>query len=73
MQTTASRGMRYILASTDAYTSRLFRRYGFKVFATMPTEGGGTSEYLCYLEVGGEDFVRVMGELANASAQVVRQ
>jgi hypothetical protein len=52
-------GVRTIVISTDDKTSRLFKRYGFKLYSRLPT-ASGAPEYLYYMQLPGRDFLNLV-------------
>jgi len=63
------RGMKTILVAADELTIRLFRRYGIRPYADLPT-GSGKREILGILEVDSEMFREVFARLSESSARI---
>jgi hypothetical protein len=58
------RGIRTLVASGDSKTTRLFRRYGFKIYKQIPVGHEKEKEYLSYLSVGSPEFNDLYERLA---------
>lgn len=72
LQSAAGRGMRVIFAGGDKITSRLFRKYGFKVYKALPTQSG-SPEYLTYLKIPSPEFTKVWGQLRKSARAIERK
>lgn len=72
LNTVQARGMKYILASVDDSTLRLFGRYGFKKFLPLPVKQNEKPEYLCYLEVGSPEYMAITKKLKQSVEEVLQ-
>lgn len=72
LQSAAGRGIRVIFAGGDKITSRLFRKYGFKVYKALPTQSG-SPEYLTYLKIPSPEFTKVWGQLRKSARAIERK
>lgn len=66
------RGVKTIFVAADDYTIRLFRRYGIRPYADLPT-GTNKHEILGVLEVESETFRNVYAKLMLSSIRVQAQ
>jgi len=64
-----SRGMRYIIAGADKFTARLYKRYGFQIFAELPI-AGQEKEYLTYVDMESPEFKTIYENLRVSGKQV---
>jgi hypothetical protein len=71
LKTAENRGMKAIIAEVDSKTARLFGRYGFRVFAQLPSIQLQESEYVVYVEKGTPEWNKTM-ERFNQSLSYVR-
>lgn len=69
MRRAEDRGMKTIVVSADSKTSILYRRYGFKIWKQLPTNGE-EPEYLLFMKVGGLEYIKFVSRLALGSAHV---
>jgi hypothetical protein len=71
----AKRGMKTIVASADAVTARLFRRYGFKPYKKLPVEQSEVDEYLVFARMDDPEFRAAFRrtEEQGAAVYVVRR
>jgi len=61
-------GMKTIVAVGDKNTMVIWRRYGFKLWGRLPTEG--EAEYLMYLEVESSQYIAFYNRLMLRSEEV---
>lgn len=66
LMTAVARGMRTLLVSADSSTERLFRRYGFRRYAELPTRQNMAREYLMYLEMPSHEYDRFLSYLRTS-------
>lgn len=64
-KTAENRGMKAMIAEADRKTARLFERYGFKVFAEMPSVQSDETEYVVYVERGSPEWKKTMARFAE--------
>ncbi len=70
LQAAIKRNMETIVAGGDDKTTRLFARYGFRVFGRMPTRQSQANEYLSYLDLSSKEFKAVYARLEQSARQV---
>jgi hypothetical protein len=69
MRRAEDRGMKTIVVSADSKTLILYRRYGFKIWKQLPTNGE-EREYLLFMKVGSPEYLKFVSRLALGSAHV---
>jgi hypothetical protein len=62
--------MKNIVISVDKATARLFRRYGFRKYRTLPTTQKKAEEFLFVLKTGSSEYRKTIVTLGNNSSAV---